>query len=227
MAFLLAKVCPEVIYSQHYPYTEDATFPENIKLVADTQELTETGVLLKDGTTHDVDAIIYCTGFHYSYPFLSSECGVFVQDNHVQPLFKQLINIKYPTMSFIGLQYHVCVQLVMDLQARFCLKFWTTDRKWPSKEEMLEDEKKDLELRLAKGWKKRHAHRLWDLHDQYDKDLAEFADIPGIEPVFLGIYFKAMGKLRIDYGNYRNDVYKIVDMENYEHVVDGARRGGD
>lgn len=223
IAFMLSAVCPEVIYCQHYPYTEDAKFPENLKIVADVQELNETGVILKDGTTHSVDAIIYSTGFYYSYPFLSTECGVFVEDNYVQPLYKQIINIKYPTMGFIGLHYHLCVQLVIDLQSRFCLKYWTTNRPWPSKTEMLEVERQEMEIRLAKGWKKRHAHRLWDLHEKYNSDLAELADIPGIDPVYLGIYFDAMGCLRMDYQNYRNDSYRIIDKEKYEKIVDGGK----
>lgn len=115
---MLCDVCPEVIYSQHYPYTADAVFPDNLRLVPDVQELTETGVLLKDGSQYSVDAILYCTGFKISFPFLTSDSGIVVDDNCVEPLFKQLININYPTMAFIGLNYHLCIQLVMDLQAR-------------------------------------------------------------------------------------------------------------
>lgn len=219
---MLSEVCPEVIYSQHYPYADDAVFPDNLRLVADTLELTETGVLLKDDTRHAVDAIIYCTGFHYSYPFLTTESGIVVEDNYVQPLFKQLININHPTMAFIGLQYHVCIQLVMDLQSRFCIKFWTTGRQWPSRAEMLQDSQQDLDLRLAKGWKKRHAHRLWDLHEQYDRDLAETADIPGIPPVYRKIFFDAMGSLRKSYTTYRKDQYTIIDQDNYVKIEGAA-----
>lgn len=216
IAIMLCKVCPEVIYSQHYPYTEDAVFPENLRIVEDTQELTATGVLLKDGSQHSVDAILYCTGFYYSYPFLTTDSGIVVDDNCVEPLYKQLININHATMAFIGLHYHLCIQLVMDLQARFCMSFWAgSGRKFPSKAEMLEESRKDLQIRLAKGWKKRHAHRLWDLHGEYNRDLAETAGIPGIPEVYLKIYFDAMGNLRKNYTTYRNDTYTIIDKDNF------------
>lgn len=215
---MLSSVCSEVIYSQHYNYTEDVVFPGNIHLVADVKELTETGVCLVDGTSYSVDSILYCTGFHYSFPFLSTDCGISVDDNYVSPLYKQLININFPTMAFIGLNYHLCIQLVMDLQARYCTKFWSTNRAFPSKEEMLAESRKDLETRLAMGWKKRHAHRLWDLHDEYNKSLADMAEIPGIAPVYLKIYFDAMGELRKKYGTYRAAKYRIIDEDSYEKV---------
>lgn len=215
IALMLCEVCPEVVYSQHYPYTKAAVFPRNLRLVADLAEVTETGVLLKDGTRHDVDAILYCTGFNYSYPFLTTDSGIVVDDNYVSPLYKQLININHTTMAFIGLHYHLCIQLVMDLQARFCLKFWSTDRQFPSRQEMLQECDRNLKVRLAKGWKKRHGHRIWDMHEEYNNDLATTADVPGIDPVYLKVYFDAMGWLRKDYGGYRAAQYRILDRENY------------
>lgn len=223
IAVLLGDVASEVIYSQHYPYAEDTVFPDNVRLVVDTQELTETGVRLKDGTEYAVDAIIYCTGFKFTFPFLTTDSGITAEDNYVRPLFKHLISINHPTMAFIGLNYHVMVQLLMDLQARFCLKFWSTNRPFPSKAQMLKDCEKDLEIRLAKGWKRSHAHRIWDLHEDYNKQLAELADIPNIPPVYLKIYFDAMGCLRTNYTTYRTDNYQILDDENYVKVVGGER----
>lgn len=101
---------------------------------------------------------------------------------------------------------------------RFCVKFWTTGRRFPDKTAMLEDSRHDLELRLAKGWKKRHAHRIWDLHEEYNRDLAELADIPGIDPVYLKIYFEAMGGLRTNYQTYRNALYRIIDRDNFVKI---------
>ena len=214
IATMLCDVCPEVIYSQHYPY-ENPVFPPNLQLVDDVEALTETGLLLKDGSQCTADVILYCTGFYYSYPFLTADSGVVVDDNYVRPLYKQLINIHHPTMAFIGLHYHCCIQLVIDLQARFCLKYWTTCRPFPPKEEMLKESDKDLEIRLAKGWKQRHGHRLWDLHEEYNNDLAQSADVAPIPPVHLKIFFDAMNGLRENYLTYRNCRYRIVDGENF------------
>lgn len=216
---MLCQVCPEVILSQHLSHTDPANFPTNLKMVPDVQELTESGLILQDGTHLAVDTILYCTGFNYSFPFLSTDCGVQVDDNCVEPLFKHLINSNHPTMAFIGLNFHLFFQLVVDLQARACVKFWTTGRHFPPKAVMLESSKRDLELRLAKGWKRRHAHRLWDLLEEYCRDLAEWADIPGIEPVYLKIYFDAIEGLHKNYQTYRKSVYRIVDAENFEKTL--------
>lgn len=57
-------------------------------------------------------------GYNYSYPFLSVDSGIHVDDNYVQPLYKQIFNIKYPTMVFIGLQDSLIVYYVYDIQVR-------------------------------------------------------------------------------------------------------------
>lgn len=215
IAVLLCDVCPEVIYSQHYAYKGGAIFPKNLRLVPDVTEITATGAVLQDGSKYDVDAIIYCTGFLYSYPFLSANCGIYVEDNHVQPLFKQAINIKYPTMAFIGLNFLFCIQLVVDLQCRFALNFWANDRPFPSKEEMLEDSQRELEIRLAKGWKKRHAHRLFDLQRGYCEDIAKLGEVYGIDEVYMRIFDESIRSLRINYQHYRKDTYTILDKFDF------------
>lgn len=222
IAVMLCQVCPEVILSQHLAHNDPANFPRNLKLVPDVQQLTESGVIFQDGTDVAVDTIMYCTGFNYSFPFLSTDCGIQVDDNCVEPLFKHLININHPTMAFLGLNFHLCLQLVVDLQARACVKYWTTsttDPRLPAKAAMLEDSKRDSQVRLAKGWKKRHAHRLGDLQEEYCRELAESADIPGIAPVYLKIYSDAMEGLHTNYQTYRKSIYRIVDAENFEKTV--------
>lgn len=56
------------------------------------------------------------TGYTFSFPFLSVNCGLQLQDMFlVQPLYKHLININHPTMAIVGLQ--ICAYSYMyDLQ---------------------------------------------------------------------------------------------------------------
>lgn len=44
------------------------------------------------------------------------ECDVRVEDSFVQPLYKHIININYPTMVFIGLIVDLTVFRLLDLQ---------------------------------------------------------------------------------------------------------------
>lgn len=71
--------------------------------------------------------IVYKTsflGYEYSFPFLSDECGIIVDDNYVQPLYKHLINIEHPTMAIVGLPFYVCAFIMFDLQVIFTNKYY-------------------------------------------------------------------------------------------------------
>jgi hypothetical protein len=41
-------------------------------------------------------------GYEYSFPFLTASCGISVKERRVGPLYKHLLNIRHPTMAFIG-----------------------------------------------------------------------------------------------------------------------------
>lgn len=62
-------------------------------------------VYFDDGTVKEVDDVIFCTGYLYTFPFLSADCGVKVTDNWVNPLYKQVISIEHPTLAIIGLPF--------------------------------------------------------------------------------------------------------------------------
>ena len=55
----------------------------------------------------EAEAVILATGYHYNFPFLTPECGVSVENRVVQPLYKHLISIANPSLSFIGLPVQV------------------------------------------------------------------------------------------------------------------------
>ena len=55
----------------------------------------------------EVEAVILATGYHYTFPFLTPECGVKVENRVVQPLYKHLISIANPSLAFVGLPVQV------------------------------------------------------------------------------------------------------------------------
>lgn len=59
------------------------------------------------------------SGYNFEYPFLSVDSGIHVDDNFVQPLFKQIINIEHPTMAFIGVPFTASTTQCYDLQVCF------------------------------------------------------------------------------------------------------------
>jgi dimethylaniline monooxygenase (N-oxide forming) len=54
-----------------------------------------------DGTSAEVDTIIWCTGYRITFPFLSSEL-IATDGNHV-PLFRRVVHPEHPGLYFIGL----------------------------------------------------------------------------------------------------------------------------
>ncbi|NWX48140.1 FMO5 monooxygenase, partial [Steatornis caripensis] len=66
------------------------------------QEFTQTSAIFEDGTRGDIDAVVFATGYSFSFPFL--EGCVKVLENQI-PLYKFMFppDLEKPTLAFIGL----------------------------------------------------------------------------------------------------------------------------
>lgn len=101
----------------HHQETITTKFSENVTIKPDVQEiLSDREVLFVDGSSSDFDSIVLCTGYNYGFPFLHESCGIFVEENIVQPLYKQIVNVKHPQMCFIGLPNNICAFRTFDIQ---------------------------------------------------------------------------------------------------------------
>lgn len=121
----ISKVARHVTLSHHLQDLPKTKFNDNLEQKPDIQRLTMTGAEFCDGSSRNYNTILYCTGYKYSFPFLSVDCNVTCDNNFVRPLYKHCININRPTMGFIGLPFYVCAAQMFDLQSRFCLTFIT------------------------------------------------------------------------------------------------------
>lgn len=119
-------------------------------------------------------------GYQFSFPFLSHDSGLSIEDGfYIRPLYKHLININRPTMAIIGLQicaytylydmqvvfFESCARAValnrnFISKVRLCLKYWSGEKKIPSKVEMLADTKREMDRQITKGYAKRQFHFL-------------------------------------------------------------------
>uniref|UniRef100_A0A182TSG8 Flavin-containing monooxygenase n=1 Tax=Anopheles melas TaxID=34690 RepID=A0A182TSG8_9DIPT len=190
----------------------------NLPKESDVSMLTETGAKFTNGSEESFDVVVYCTGFRYNFPFLGADCGIEVQDNHVQPLYKHCININHPTMAFIGLPFYVCAAQMMDLQVRFCLAYLTGRQHLPPAHEMLDDAAQEFEDRLQRGYKKRHAHMMGPEQGRYYDDLAKTAQIETIPLVMTKLHNESSQRFVDDLIHFREDVFRIVDDEYFEYV---------
>jgi hypothetical protein len=96
------------------------------------------GVRFEDGRTEtDIDAVVYCTGYFYSYPFLGSlDPPVVTTGRRVRGLHQQLFNIHHPTLAFTALPQKVIPFPLSEAQGAAIAKVWANKLNLPTKEEM-------------------------------------------------------------------------------------------
>ena len=82
-------------------------------------------VQLADGTfTEPVDVFVYCTGYHYRYPFLDDDL-LRVDDNFVQPLYRDLLHCEHDTLALVGVPFRVVPFPLFEVQARYLARLWS------------------------------------------------------------------------------------------------------
>lgn len=212
----MSKEARHVTWSHHLKQPSATRFNGDVIQKPDIAEITKLGATFVDGSYHDFSVIIYCTGYMYSFPFLSVDCGIKCDNNYVRPVYKQCLNISKPTMGFIGLPNYICPNQMCDLQVRFCLTFMTGRKQLPGREEMLAELKKELNERKAQGLSKSRAHFLGPgVQDEYYESLATIAGIKAIKPVIGKIFAKGLCNLIHNTDTFRDGVFKIIDDENF------------
>lgn len=115
----VSKVAKRVSLSHHQDPHPKTVFASNVDFRGDVSTLTRTGAVFVDGTEQTYTVILYCTGYKYTFPFLSIDCGISVDENYVSPLYKHCININHPTMALIGVPFYVCASQMFDLQVTY------------------------------------------------------------------------------------------------------------
>ncbi|XP_031355102.1 LOW QUALITY PROTEIN: dimethylaniline monooxygenase [N-oxide-forming] 3-like [Photinus pyralis] len=167
-------------------------------------------VVFEDGTEEIIDDIVYCTGYDYSYPFLSRDCGITIEDKHVNPLYLHMVNINHPTMFFIGVPFLVCTLPMFNLQVRFCIEVMKQNFKLPSKGLMLEDLDDEIKEKDKLNVPRWQIHRMGKFQEQYWAKVAQIASIKPLPPVLCRIYEESRKQRLLD------RCYRIIDDENFE-----------
>ncbi len=75
-------------------------------------------VFFVDGSAHEIDVVIYCTGYKVSFPFLDGRV-VRATDNHVD-LYRRVVDPDHPGLYFVGLVQPLgAVMPLAEAQARW------------------------------------------------------------------------------------------------------------
>lgn len=142
------------------------------------------GVQFADGTIEtDIDAIVFCTGFMFSYPFLPDlRSKLITNGKGVHGLYKHFICIDHPTLVFPGLNIKAIPWPLAEAQAAVYSALWSNNLDLPPDEEMRQWSR-DLEERKGNA-----LHIFSPLEDGYYinemHDWAMKTRHPGKEPPY-------------------------------------------
>ncbi len=106
----------------------------------------ERAVRFKDGSIEtDIDAILFCTGYYYSFPFLSSlQHQLIDTGERVKDLYQQLFYINHPSLAIIGLPSKIIPFRTFEGQAAVIARVWTKRLTLPSIKEMKQWEEQQI-----------------------------------------------------------------------------------
>ncbi|KAF7720213.1 Uncharacterized protein PECH_008563 [Penicillium ucsense] len=96
------------------------------------------GVRFADGHIEEsIDAVVFCTGYFYSYPFLSSlEPPVLTDGWRTRHVYQQLFYTEHPTLVFPVLPQRVIPFPLAENQAAVFSRVWSQRLQLPPKSEM-------------------------------------------------------------------------------------------
>ena len=94
---------------------------------------------IDDRIEEEIDAVIFCTGYLYSYPFLKSLPTALLSSNgfRLQNVYQHIFYNLYPTLSFLGLPMKVIPFPQAEAQAAVIARVWSGRMCLPSYSSML------------------------------------------------------------------------------------------
>ncbi len=110
----------------------------------------------EDGSTEDIDVIVYCTGYKISLPFLAD--SIVDPENGSVPLYKRVIHPDLPGLYFIGL-IDVAGPLnpLAELQAQWIADLLQDKAELPSRARMMQAIAREDDRRQKRFGGRRHA----------------------------------------------------------------------
>jgi len=106
----------------------------------------EKGVRFEDGRIEkDIDAIVYCTGYFYSYPFLKALDPTVTNGRRAVGVYEHVFDIAHPTLAFLALTQKVIPFPIAEIQSAAIAGVWSNRLELPTQEKMQTWEKKRVE----------------------------------------------------------------------------------
>lgn len=193
--------------------------PENMVQEKGIESVHKSSVTFIGGKKYHCDAIIICTGYLYTYPFLHSNCKVEIGDQKVSPLYMHMFLINNPTLAIWAVPKLILPFPIYNQQVKVFLKFLKGYIELPSEEVMKQEAKDDFRHRIKLGFKPRHAHVMpGEFQWEYDDKLSKLGNISPI-PDSVRNLFKHVHFLRTqDVVHYKDKNFNLLDEKTFEQV---------
>lgn len=155
-----------------------------------------------DGTEHEpLDAIMYCTGYHYRFDFLDAAV-VDVDDNAVGPLYQEILAVREPSLGFVGIPFRVLPFPLCEIQARWFAAVCAGAIALPAPATMFAEEQARRSALAANGEQNRHRHRMgFPAMFEYCAALAKECKAPAFPPAAMALLQQVGGnRMRSPHG---------------------------
>nr|BCT26322.1 flavin-dependent monooxygenase [Euura sp. 'Pontania] len=215
IALEIAKHADKVYLSHKPGSCAVADLPECLEAKPGIASIHGNTFIFDNGDSAEVDEFIYCTGYDFTYPFLSEKVELSVKDDHVEPIYKHLVHTDAKNLFFMGLPGIVIPFRMFHIQAQYIVHILTGRITLPSSKEMREDFEEEKRKCLNDGIALRHLLKLKDRQWPYYDEIAAKANIATVPPVIRKIV-EFVNKTRDqDLRTYKDYRYRVLDSENF------------
>lgn len=208
--------------------------PEIVEYLLDDEKEGNRSVKFSDGTIEShIDAIIYCTGYFYSYPFLEKKKKnkkklpplhppVITTGERVENLFQHIFYRPQPTLSFVGLNQKVIPFPMAQAQAAVIARVLSGRLALPDESAMKEWEEETLQMNgSGRGFHvfafPKDAEHLNFLHDwamsaQQQREVGKAPPVCGEKLYWIRERFPSIKKAFADCGEERHQVRFLEEI---------------
>ncbi|KAL6880330.1 hypothetical protein ACP4OV_011895 [Aristida adscensionis] len=181
----------------------------NLHIHLQIDRLCEDGrVEFADGGCVVADAVVYCTGYDFSFPFLDTGGVVTVDDNRVGPLFEHTFPPALaPSLSFVGVPRMVLVPLFYEVQARWVAQVLSGRRSLPPPEEMRRATEEYHRAREMAGVPKRLSHNTFSDFEYLDEFGEKHCGFPRLDEWKKELMLSSFSNMRDNLESFRDDYH--------------------
>jgi len=188
---------------------------DTVELRPTIERLDGTAVVLADGSRiHDVDTLVYCTGYRYQVPFLQPSPIIEVDEGWIHPLYLDLFSAIAPSLAFVGLGNMIIPFPQYELQAAAFADVITGAATLPDRANRERESATRTAQLLDRGVATRHLLTQGDGQFAYNAALADRFGIEPIGPAFESVFHAVQAERLRDLKHYRNAPLPWLDPES-------------